>query len=86
MKGICVESGFRFYAVVSGCKALQKTMKNPLFRALNQEAAGIAQGRFLKVVFFSTIKTGENQKFILVSALMIAKAIRLLNKGGCFYE
>ena len=45
-EGICVESGFRFYAVVSGCEALQKTMKNPLFRAYYEEAAGIAQGRF----------------------------------------
>ena len=46
MKGICVESGFRFYAVVSGRKKPQKTMKNPLFRAYYEETAGIAQGRF----------------------------------------
>ncbi len=46
-------------------------MKNPLFRALNKETTGIAQGRFLKVVP-STIKTGENQKFILVSTLSVA--------------
>ena len=46
-EGICVESGFRFYAVVSGLlKKPQKTMKNPLFRAYYEETAGIAQGRF----------------------------------------
>ncbi len=48
-------------------------MKNPLFRALNPEVAGIAQGRFLKVVRTKrSIKTGENQKFILVSTLSAA--------------
>ena len=50
MKGICVESGFRLYAVVSGCKSLQKTMKNPLFRAYYEEAAGIAQGKIILVL------------------------------------
>ena len=57
MKGICVESGFRFYAVVSGCKSLQKTMKNPLFRAYYEEAAGIAQGRFYGTHF--AVKIGK---------------------------
>ncbi len=50
-------------------------MKNPLFRAYYEETVGIAQGRFLKD------SSGENQKFILVSALEA-----VLNKGGCFYN
>ena len=61
-------------------------MKNPLFRALNQEAAGIAQGRFLKVVWYHTIKTGENQKFILVSTLSVIMVLvsRNSNTNYCF--
>ena len=31
-------------------KALQKTMKNPLFRAYYEEAAGIAQGKIILVL------------------------------------
>lgn len=62
-------------------------MKNPLFRALNQEAAGIAQGRFLKVAYFiCAIKTGENQKFILVSTLSVIMVLvsRNSNTNYCF--
>lgn len=62
-QSICVESGFGFYAVAS--ENFEKAMKNPLFRAYHEEAAGIAQGRFLKVQNAS----GENQKFILVLTL-----------------
>ena len=42
-KASCVECCFRFYAVVSSIT--QKTMKNPLFRACYEEAAGIEQDR-----------------------------------------
>jgi hypothetical protein len=50
-QSICVERmQFQLYAVVSDFSNIEKTMKNPLFRAFNPEAAGIAQGRFLKVV------------------------------------
>lgn len=45
---ICVESNFRFCAVVSGVP-LWKTMKNPLFRAYYEEIAGIARGKIILV-------------------------------------
>ena len=73
MKGICVESGFRFYAVVSGLLKPQKTMKNPLFRAYYEETAGIAQGRLC------------GTHFAVKSDYYSCVDILVLNKGGCFY-
>ena len=78
-QSICVEFYFRFYAVVSVQGTLfEKTMKNPLFRAYYEEINCFAQGRFLKVC------TGENQKFILVSAQ--AQLCAVVEQRGMLYE